>query len=116
MGVDGVLTDRLDATEIEAAMRSIFAGNQVIKVERNSNRNSFDLDRLPNAIIQLKPRSRVILDLLCDGRSTGEIATTLGISERTVKWHVTDLLSELNLSSRFRVVALVTRLRCSFRN
>jgi DNA-binding NarL/FixJ family response regulator len=116
IGAQGVLTDRLDATEVEAAMRSIFAGNQIIKVERNSTRNSFDLERLPNAIIQLRPRSRVILDLLCDGRSTGEIAATLGISERTVKWHMTDLLSELNLSSRFRVVALVTRLRCFLRN
>jgi DNA-binding NarL/FixJ family response regulator len=116
MGAEGVLADRLDAVEIVSAMRSILHGNQLIKVESKRDRNSFDLDRLPNAIIQLKPRSRTILDLLCDGRSTGEIAATLGISERTVKWHMTDLLSELNLSSRFRVVALVTRLRCSTRN
>jgi DNA-binding NarL/FixJ family response regulator len=116
MGAQGVLADRLDAVEIASAMRSILHGNQLVKVERNRGRNSFDLDRLPNAIVKLKPRSRAILDLLCDGRSTRAIAATLGISERTVKWHMTNLLTELNLSSRFRVVALVTRLRCSIRN
>lgn len=116
LGAQGVLTDRLNATEFVSVMRSIFAGQCVIKVEGRRDRDSAEMERLSNAIDQLKPRSRTILELLCDGRSTRDIAVALGISQRTVKWHMTTLLSELNLHSRFRVVAIVTRIRCSIQN
>jgi DNA-binding NarL/FixJ family response regulator len=112
-GAFGVLSDRLSEAEFVSAMRSIFTGQRMVKFEGKRDRNAVDMERLANAIVSLNPRSRIILDLLCDGRSTPEIAAALGISLRTVKWHMTKLLSELNLTSRFRVVALVTRLKCS---
>jgi RNA polymerase sigma factor (sigma-70 family) len=116
LGAQGVLTDRLNATEFVSAMRSIFSGQKIVKVEAAGDRNSAEMEKLLNAIDRLKPRSRTILNLLCDGRSTRDIAAALGISQRTVKWHLTTLLSELNLHSRFRVVAIVTRIRCSIQN
>jgi DNA-binding NarL/FixJ family response regulator len=112
-GAFGVLSDRLSATEFVSAMQSIFAGQRIVNVDGKRDRSAIDMEKLANAIVSLKPRSRTMLDLLCDGRSTPEIAAALGISLRTVKWHMTRLLSELNLTSRFRVVALVTRLKCS---
>jgi RNA polymerase sigma factor (sigma-70 family) len=115
-GGPSVLADRLDAAEFLSAMQSVFAGQRIIKIQGKRDRNAVDMERLPRAIVQLNARSRTILDLLCDGRSTKEIAAALGISQRTVKWHITSLLSDLNLHSRFRVVALVTRLRCAAKN
>lgn len=112
-GVRGVLADRLDADAMVAAMSSIFRGEQTIDIGCDFDEHAPDLRRLPAAILKLRPRSREVLDLLCEGCSTAEIAVRFGISERTVKWHMTDLLSVLKLRSRFQAVALVTRLRCA---
>lgn len=115
-GASGILSDRLGAAEVVSAMGSIFEGKRIVKFECKRDRNAVDMEKFESAVARLKPRSRVILDLLCDGRSTREIAAALGISLSTAKWHVGTLLSKLELSSRFRVVAFVTRLRCSGSN
>lgn len=49
---------------------------------------------------QLTPREQEILQLIAKGASNKEIAQTLYISEKTVKNHVTNILSRLNLRDR----------------
>lgn len=49
---------------------------------------------------QLTPREQEILQLIAKGASNREIAQTLYISEKTVKNHVTNILSRLNLRDR----------------
>ena len=48
----------------------------------------------------LTPREREVLGLLCQGAENSEIATALFISERTVKNHITNILSRLGLKNR----------------
>jgi two-component system, NarL family, response regulator len=57
----------------------------------------------------LTPRGRDVLRLIAEGRSTKEIATELAISERTVKYHVGELLSRLGVHNRAEAVALAQR-------
>jgi DNA-binding NarL/FixJ family response regulator len=45
--------------------------------------------------VQLTSRERATLRLMVDGRSHKEIATPLGISERTVKTHLGHLFEKL---------------------
>ena len=45
-------------------------------------------------------RQREVLSLLAAGKSNGEIAEILGISLPGAKWHVREILSKLNASSR----------------
>lgn len=55
---------------------------------------------LPPELAELTPREREVLRLIATGSSNREIAETLYISERTVKNHITSILSRLNLRDR----------------
>lgn len=55
---------------------------------------------IPLELAQLSPREREVLRLIACGASNREIAQALYISERTVKNHVTSILSRLNLRDR----------------
>jgi DNA-binding CsgD family transcriptional regulator len=55
---------------------------------------------------QLHPREREVLELVAAGRHNREIATTLHISENTVKYHVGNILRKLNAGSRVQAAAL----------
>ncbi len=53
----------------------------------------------------LTPRESQVLALLSDGRTTGEMATLLGISISTVRSHIEHLLHKLHAHSRLEAVA-----------
>lgn len=55
---------------------------------------------LPPELAELTPREREVLRLIATGTSNREIAEALYISERTVKNHITSILSRLNLRDR----------------
>jgi two-component system NarL family response regulator len=61
------------------------------------------------ARIQVTPRELSALRLMADGRSNKEIATSLGISERTVKSHLGHLFEKLGVTSRTEAVKVATR-------
>lgn len=58
---------------------------------------------------ELSPRQREILALVAAGRTSKEIASTLGISESTVNWHLSNVFDRLGASSRAEAVALAMR-------
>ncbi len=59
-------------------------------------------DRTPNS--DLSPREREVLTLMVHGKSNKEIAATLGITEATVKCHVSVILARLEVSDRTQAV------------
>jgi DNA-binding NarL/FixJ family response regulator len=59
-------------------------------------------DRTPNS--DLSPREREVLSLMVHGNSNREIATTLGITEATVKCHVSVILARLEVNDRTQAV------------
>lgn len=61
------------------------------------------------ARVQLTPRELSALRLMADGRSNKEIATELGISERTVKTHLGHLFEKLGVTSRTEAVRVASR-------
>ena len=54
----------------------------------------------------LSPRERGVLSLVAAGLSNRQIAATLSISERTVKFHVTSIFNKLGADNRAQAVAL----------
>ena len=58
----------------------------------------------------LTPREREILTFLVTGRSNGEIAKELVISDKTVSVHVTSILRKTGTTTRFEAAALAERL------
>ncbi len=57
----------------------------------------------------LSPRETEILELIIAGMSNKEIAYSLGISQQTVKNHITSILSKLNLSDRTQAAIYALR-------
>src|SRR5690606_36383682 len=60
--------------------------------------------------IALTPREQMVLALIAQGRSNKEIAATLPATVRTVKAHVSRILTKLNVEDRTQAAALALRL------
>jgi len=58
--------------------------------------------RMPDS--ELSPREQEVLQLLVNGKSNKEIASELGITNATVKCHVSTILMRLNVSDRTQAV------------
>ncbi|MBC9731021.1 helix-turn-helix transcriptional regulator [Streptomyces sp. TRM68367] len=54
----------------------------------------------PNAIPSLTPRERQVLMLLSHAADNREISRRLGIAERTVKSHLTNLMTKIKVAGR----------------
>ena len=59
--------------------------------------------------VQLTPRELATLRLTADGKANKEIASELGISERTVKTHLGHLFEKLGVTSRTEAIKVATR-------
>ena len=104
--------DRVASAEREArlAMESLDA----LGAEHEANRGRRLLRSLGNAKTAsrgpaLTRRQIEILRFVSRGMSNAEIASRLGLSEHTVKRHVANLLTRLDLSSRAAAAAYATR-------
>jgi len=60
--------------------------------------------------IALTPREQMVLALIAQGRSNKEIAATLRATVRTVKAHVSRILTKLNVEDRTQAAVLALRL------
>jgi two-component system nitrate/nitrite response regulator NarL len=59
----------------------------------------------------LTRREWEVLDLMCDGRTTEEMASAFVVSEETIRSHVKRILHKLGVNSRQQAVATVRRMR-----
>ncbi|MFZ6027058.1 MAG: response regulator [Chloroflexota bacterium] len=88
----------LDCIRRAVAGELLFTDEQFERAER-WNRQA---GRLWDA---LSERERQVLMSLMHGRSSGEIAETLGVSVKAVEYHVTNLNRKLGVESRMQAVA-----------
>lgn len=100
-----VLTGPDDRGTIDTAMRGGACGHLVPGAFTVSDliRSVRDLSR---AGLGLSVREAEVMDLISSGRSNGEIARELFLSEKTVKNHVNRIYSKLGVSSRPTAIAL----------
>lgn len=54
--------------------------------------------------IILTPREKEIFNLLIKNQSTRDIAKTLGINEKTVRNHISNVIQKLGVDSRIQAV------------
>jgi DNA-binding NarL/FixJ family response regulator len=108
-GASGFLLKDVTPEYLVAAVRLVRAGDALLApaitrrlVERFSatgGRSSVHRD-----LAALTPRELEVLRLLAGGLSNAELARALGVSEATVKTHVTRILSKLGLRDRAQAV------------
>lgn len=63
----------------------------------------------PNPFTDLTERELEVLKLIADGMSNADIAARLELSEKTVKGHVSNILSKLHVSDRTQAAAVAWR-------
>jgi DNA-binding NarL/FixJ family response regulator len=63
----------------------------------------------PAAFSDLTPREREALELLAQGYGNGEIAKALGITEKTVRNHVSIILDKLSVNRRSQLIVVARK-------
>jgi len=110
-GVKAVLARDSGAEEIAAAVNAAYAGFVLLDPQLG-----FELAekiRAPeqfDSAEELTARETEVLRLLGEGYSNREIAERLGISEHTVKFHISSILGKLGAESRTEAVSLGIRM------
>lgn len=72
-------------------------------------RATADMPATDRRLASLSAQERRILPLIAEGRTNRQIADVLGMSEHTVKAHVSDLLGKLELRRRSEAAAFFAR-------
>jgi len=55
---------------------------------------------IPEAIVKLSNREIAVLRWTADGKTSGEIACILNIAERTVNFHINNVIAKLNATNK----------------
>lgn len=100
-GASGYLLKTSTASEIAEAIRRTYSGEEIIEEEVSKKMKEDELsgDRR-NLHQDLTNREMEVLHLIADGLSNQEIADKLFITLKTVKTHVSNILSKLEVSDR----------------
>jgi DNA-binding NarL/FixJ family response regulator len=111
-GASGFLLKDSPRHDLIAAIRAAAAGDALLApsvtrrlIEAFAHRPAA-ANPAPSRVASLTARERDVLLLLARGRSNAEIATTLFVSEATVKTHVGNVLAKLGLRDRVQAVIL----------
>lgn len=95
----GVLPTDASAEELTAAVHALSQGLIV-----GTSTLLFESESEPLSHGPLTDRESEVLGLLAKGLANKQIAVTLGISEHTVKFHVSSIYSKLNVTNRTEAV------------
>lgn len=101
-GVRAVLPRDASPDQIVAGIEAAAAGLVVLRPEDLEPRSAKTSEPLTG-------REKEVLGMMAEGLANKEIAHRLGISEHTVKFHITSILSKLNAASRTEAVMLGLR-------
>jgi len=112
MGVKGLLSYSEATAQLPRALEAVAAGGYWVPrtllsrfVDSIVNKATGRGRHLPQST-QISHREQQILDALLENRSNKEIASELHISERTVKFHVSNLLSKYGVQRRADLILL----------
>lgn len=112
-GAAGYVLKQIEGRSLVSGIHLVAGGHslidpavaQMVVEQMRSQQTSFD------ALSDLTPQQRKIFDLIAQGMTNRQIADRLYLAEKTVKNHVTGLLSRLGLDHRTQAALLAARLR-----
>ena len=107
-GATGYLLKHADAPDVTAAIRAAVAGEvHLDPVAAKALTASLRTPR--SAAEQLTPREREVLVLVAEGGTNRQIGRLLGVTERTARTHVSNILAKLGLASRTQAALWAVR-------
>jgi DNA-binding NarL/FixJ family response regulator len=98
-GAAGYLLKDADAPEVATAIRTAVAGEVHLDAAA-AKALTASLRTPPSGAAELTPRERDVVVLIAQGGTNRQIAARLGVTERTARTHVSNILRKLGLASR----------------
>lgn len=102
-GASGYLLKQSAATELPQAIEAVLKGQTYLTpaitkptLEKVSRQGQ---PAIKNALMDLTPRQREVLQLVAEGKSTKEVADLLCVSVKTVEFHKARIMEQLDLHS-----------------
>ncbi|HET7489266.1 MAG TPA: response regulator transcription factor [Acidimicrobiales bacterium] len=109
-GASGYLLKDVDPADLEAAVRTLHAGGSLLDPQVvGAVMGELASPRARAGLESLTPREREVLALLGEGLANREVAARLYVSEKTVKTHVSAVLSKLGLADRTQAALYAVR-------
>jgi len=108
-GASGYVLKGAGGSELAAVIRSVHAGEVyvapalawgLLREMRSPRSSPYD---------ELTDREREVLELVAEGLSNHEVGERLGLAEKTIKHHMTNILGKLQVRSRVEAALLVAR-------
>ena len=107
-GAIGYLLKTTDADDLRRAIRAAAEGQ--VQLSPEAAARLMREVRAPDSPETLTERETDVLRLVAEGKANKEIAQGLGIGEKTVKTHVSNILAKLGLQSRTQAALYAARL------
>ncbi len=111
IGVNGYLLKDSESAELKRAILTVVSGEDYIQPSLIPVLNARMIDRNKDniKIESLTRREMDVLKLLAVGMYNKEVAEHLGISERTVKNHVSNIFKKINVTDRTQAAVFAIR-------
>lgn len=111
IGINGYLLKDSESSELKKAIVSVVNGENYIQPSLipSLNAKMIQRDNDKDKIEDLTRRELEVLKLLATGNYNKEIAEELGISERTVKNHVSNIFKKIEVTDRTQAAVFAIR-------
>jgi NarL family two-component system response regulator YdfI len=110
LGAKGYLLKDTGRDHLFRTLDSAIRGETLLQPEIMARvfqaKQSQNVSDLTNDKLTLSDKERIVLQAISHGHRSKEIAFDLGISERTVKAHLTNIYNKLGVNSRSQAVAI----------
>ncbi|MEV6418287.1 response regulator transcription factor [Streptomyces sp. NPDC051662] len=115
-GAAGYVLKEIKGSDLVDAVRTVASGRSMLDPATTARlmsslrgEDTAEEPREPDALSGLSPREREILGLIGEGLTNRRIGERLYLSEKTVKNHISRLLSKLGVERRIQAAVLATQ-------
>ena len=111
MGADGFVDKNIDPVEFLQSLRRAANREMVLAAPTSVavGQIADGIERRRNFEVRLTEREREVLSVAAEGLTAREIATRLGVRERTVTTHLARIYGKLGVGSRLAAIRLAAR-------
>ncbi len=117
-GAEGYVLKKVEGDELVKAIRTVALGEAILDSTVTQallkRVRQAEQEMIAHAFHDLSARECEVLQLIAEGKTNGEIAHQLNLSEKTVGNHISTILSKLGLTNRIEAATYAVRNHLEF--